>query len=609
MPVKFYIAPNKLPFDIIVGVKDLKAIGYQLALVSDENEAFVHERSAFAYDVDINSNTYSMMNYFDGIGNSLEDMQSKYLNNSQTEDTSDTSVDPDDGPIIWNENTSNNLPPIDTNTESIHNVTQSELKIDENSPNLDIVSKHAAIEPLSNNHDEDNIEQEYDLDDLLNFDDIPKSKITEKRKRIISDIIRDVCDRKGIKIAIRLKSILIQYNDRISTSKFDKGVIEGVEYEIPLKDGATPIYSNPYNTSPPQQKVIDDTVEVLLAAGIISEYDGPWGSPVVVVRNNDGSMRLCVDYSRRKEITKNNSYPCPNINDSLLEFKDKSVFSKFDITKAFHNIRVKEEHKARTAFVTKKGAYVWNFMPFGGKNCPATWARASDWVFRNVQDLIKYVDDIAIASKNDIEHLESIGTFFQTVTRYNLKLKLSKSEFFQDEIEFVGHMISANGIRANKKYVKQIIQLSKPSNKAEISSYCGFVGWLSKYCFDLKKALEPISKLKRKNVRFEWGLEQDIAHRMIQQIIDNADILAMPDWSKPFYLWVDASNKAYGGVLMQQKDDGNFATIEFMSKTWSESEERNWPTTTKELRALLEAVKKWEKYLSYNLDGGNLQNY
>ena len=85
---------------------------------------------------------------------------------------------------------------------------------------------------------------------------------------------------------------------------------------------------------------------------------------------------------------------------------------------------------------------------------------------------------------------------------------------------------------------------------------------------------------------------------MVRQIIDNADILAMPDWNKKFYLWTDASNKAYGAVLMQEDGNGDYVPIEFMSKLWNENE-LNWPITTKELAAMIEAIRKWEKYLSY----------
>ncbi len=433
------------------------------------------------------------------------------------------------------------------------------------------------------------------LESALEFPNFIDEKITKTLKNTITD----VANRKGLKIANRLRNILVKYYDRISVSKFDKGVIEGFEYEINLKPDTEPVWSHPYNTSPPEQKVIDETIDVLLKAGIIERYDGAWGAPVIVIKNNDGSLRLCVDYSRRNAVTIHNNYPCPNIHDKLAEFQGKKIFSTFDITKAFHNIKVKESHKERSAFVTKKGTFVWNYMPFGGKNCPATWARASDWVFRNVKGLIKYVDDIALANVDDESHIQSIKQFFETLAEANLKIKLSKCEFFKSKIKYVGHMVSAAGIEPVKSYIKNVLQLGKPKNKPECMSYCGFVGWLNKYCFGLKQALQPISKLNRKNVRYDRGPEQDIAFHMIQQIIDNADILAMPDWNKSFYLWVDACDNGYGAVLMQKDSKDQLVPIEFVSRVWGASESRNWPTSTKELAALMRVCEKWERYLGY----------
>ena len=131
----------------------------------------------------------------------------------------------------------------------------------------------------------------------------------------------------------------------------------------------------------------------------------------------------------------------------------------------------------------------------------------------------------------------------ERLTKYNLKLKLSKCSFFKKEIKFVGHMISHNRISPCKSYINKVIKLKRP-RKSEIGSFVGFVGWLSKYCFRLKNALEPISRLKKKNVEYQWTEEQERAFILCQQIIDSADILRQPDYTKPFYLWCDASEYA-----------------------------------------------------------------
>ena len=176
---------------------------------------------------------------------------------------------------------------------------------------------------------------------------------------------------------------------------------------------------------------------------------------------------MCVDYKGINDKTIPMSFPCPSVNDAITDFHGKKIFSKFDIIKAFYNILVDEKSKPMTAFVTKRGAYVWNVMPFGGKNCPATWSLASEAAFRNMKDLIKYIDDFTIASINDEEHLLAIEQFFKRLQQNNLKIKLSKCTFFQSSIEFVGHTISEEGIKTAKKYMKEILQSKRPRDKSE----------------------------------------------------------------------------------------------------------------------------------------------
>ena len=370
------------------------------------------------------------------------------------------------------------------------------------------------------------------------FREICADNVVEDIRKIVADVKR----RRGHEMAVRMKRILTKHQTRLAASKFDIGRIEGVEYEIPLIEGATPVRSQPYNTSPPQQDKIDETVDALVQCGFVEEVTGraSWASPVIMIQNNDGSWRFCVDYKRRNAQTISNAYPCPNINDALLRFRGRRVFSKFDLCKAFHNIRVKEEHKDRTTFVTKRGVYRWVVMPFGGKNAPATWARASDHVFARCKDLIKYVDDLAVASYDDESHIVAIEQFFETLTDANLKVKLSKCQFFRSEIQFVGHTITHNKISANRQYIDKIIKLKPPRNKAEVGSYVGIVSWLTKYCPKLKEALLPIARLKKKKVRWNWDAECERAHLLIKAIISNAEPLAQPDWSQPFTLYTDA---------------------------------------------------------------------
>jgi len=102
--------------------------------------------------------------------------------------------------------------------------------------------------------------------------------------------------------------------------------------------------------------------------------------------------------------------------------------------------------------------------------------------------------------------------------------------------------------------------------------------------------------LAKKSVPWNWGEKEDVAFYHVQEIINHADILAQPDFSKKFYLWVDASNVGYGGVLMQQTETGDYVPVELISNCWKDSE-LIWHPTTKEIKALTECVAKWDIFL------------
>ena len=194
----------------------------------------------------------------------------------------------------------------------------------------------------------------------------------------IINIVEDLYKRHGDYVGSEMKDILLEYQDRIGREKFDIGQIPGVTYKVHMKPNIDPIGDNPRRQSPKQDEEIRKTVETLLKYGLIEPYEGPWGCPTFCVRNPDGSTRMVCDYRKPNAVSYSDTYPTPSVQDIISQFHGKTIYSSLDILKAFFNVKVDPESKQYTAFVTKYGVYVWNVMPFGGKNCPSTWARASD---------------------------------------------------------------------------------------------------------------------------------------------------------------------------------------------------------------------------------------
>ena len=233
-----------------------------------------------------------------------------------------------------------------------------------------------------------------------------------------------------------MKRILLKYQDRIGKEKFDIGRISGIEYKIRMKPGVEPIHHKVKNLPQVQEEEVKRTIDLLLKYKLIEPYEGPWAFRVFCVRNPDGTTRMVCNYKEANDKSYTDTYPTPSMPDMISKFNGKTIYSSFDIIKAFFNIKVEEELKKYTAFVTKYGTFVWNVMPFGGKNCPAVWARTSDTVPKDCIDMIKYVDDFIIASKaengksEDENHLKANEMFFDRFAKNNLKLKSSKCEFF-----------------------------------------------------------------------------------------------------------------------------------------------------------------------------------
>ena len=373
--------------------------------------------------------------------------------------------------------------------------------------------------------------------------------IPEDLKKTITNIIKDLNKRKGHYVASVIKSILENYQDRIGKEKFDIGRIDGLEHKIRMKPNVKPRLQQPHQLSNDHEEEVKKTVDVLLKCKLIEPYERPWASNVFVVRNPDGSPRMVTNYKWVNQHSYSDSYPTPSVHDMINRFHGRTIYSTFDIIKAFHNIVVEKESRKYTAFTTKYGTFCWKVMPFGGKNCPAVWARASDMAFRTVKDMIKYVDDIVIASKaengknEDQNHIAAIRSFFECFKKFNLKIKLSKCEFFVKRVKFLGCYITPEGRTTNEKYIKRLLPFRHPKDLPELRAYFGAIEWISNHIYGLKKIMLSLKQLLRQNKPYQWKEKHQKAFNTIQNCIQNTEILHQPDFNDEFYLFVDASDK------------------------------------------------------------------
>ncbi len=223
-------------------------------------------------------------------------------------------------------------------------------------------------------------------------------------------------------------------------------------------------------------------IERLLKTNIIERAEPgecPYASPVVIVRKKDGSHRLCVDYRRLNDQTVKDAYPLPRIQDLLHELANSRYFSSLDLLMGYHQIEVEPADRAKTAFITFLGLFVYRVMPFGLCNAPATFQRLIDELFRSrlLLDMLAYLDDLIFHSREESEHLDSLRSGLKKLISANLKCKPRKCRLFQKKILYLGYEISEAGLHTDPEKVDRVLQWPFPETGLEMLSFLGLCNY------------------------------------------------------------------------------------------------------------------------------------
>ncbi|KAJ6797354.1 uncharacterized protein M6B38_216750 [Iris pallida] len=366
-----------------------------------------------------------------------------------------------------------------------------------------------------------------------------------------------------------------------------------VEFSIDLIPGAAPIAKKIYPMNKEELAELNKQINELLSKGFIQPSASPWGAPVLFVKKKDGTLRLVIDYRALNEVTIKNKYPLPRIDQLFDQLGEARVFSKIDLRSGYHQVKVKREDIPKTAFRTRYGHYEFLVMPFGLTNAPAIFMDLMNRVFYQYLDkfVIVFIDDILIYSKSEEEHEKHLRIVLQTLREEQLYAKLSKCEFWLDQIPFLGHIVSGEGISVDPKKVEAVKSWPTPKSVAEIRSFLGLAGYYRRFVENFSRIAEPLTRLTRKEEKFNWTEKCQAAFDELKKRLISAPILALPSGSGGYEIYSDASGKGLGCVLMQHG-----RVIAYASRQLK-THERNYPTHDLELAAVVFALKLWRHYL------------
>ena len=366
-----------------------------------------------------------------------------------------------------------------------------------------------------------------------------------------------------------------------------------VEFSIDLVPGTRPISMAPYRMSAVELTELKSQLEDLLDKKFIRPSVSPWGAPVLLVKKKEGTMRLCVDYRQLNKVTIKNRYPLPRIDDLMDQLVGASVFSKIDLRSGYHQIRVKTEDIQKTAFRTRYGHYEYSVMPFGVTNAPGVFMEYMNRIFHPYLDkfVVVFIDDILVYSKSEEEHAEHLRVVLGVLREKKLFAKLSKCEFWLEEVSFLGHVISRGGVAVDPSKIEAVSKWEAPKSVSEIRSFLGLAGYYRKFIEGFSKLALPLTMLTRKGQAFVWDSKCEEGFQELKRRLTTAPILILPSPSEPFEVYCDASLLGLGGVLMQNKQVIAYASRQL------KVHERNYPTHDLELAAVVFVLKLWRHYL------------
>ena len=393
-----------------------------------------------------------------------------------------------------------------------------------------------------------------------------------------------------------LECLLKEYYDVFMAPDDPLGSTNLVQHHIDTGD-SDPIRQPPRRAPWHQKPVIESEIRKMLKEGVIEPADGPWASPIVLVRKKDGTVRFCVDFRKVNQVTKKDAYPIPRIDDSLDALSGSQFFSTLDLVSGYWQVDVHPKDKEKTAFGTHMGLFQFRKMPFGLCNAPSTFERLMERVLKGLQwhICLLYLDDIVVFSTDFQTHLERLRTVFGRMRSAQLKMKAKKCHLFRTEVEYLGHIISRDGVATAEDKIQKVRDWPTPSNAREVRQFLGLTSYYRRFVKDYAKLAKPMHRLTEKGRTFHWTPDCQEAFETLKQQLTSSPILAYPDMNLPFILDCDASNYGLGGVLSQVQE-GKERVIAYASFSLTKPE-RNYCVTRKELLAVVRMVKHFKPYL------------
>ncbi|XP_061724707.1 uncharacterized protein K02A2.6-like [Cydia pomonella] len=397
-----------------------------------------------------------------------------------------------------------------------------------------------------------------------------------------------------LKMSNEINNLLCRYKELFSGGL---GRYNGGQATLRVREGAAPVFHRARPLAYALRERVDAELDAMLRDGVIEAVDcSDWASPLVPVNKADGSLRICADYkSTLNPVLLIDRYPLPKIDDLMVSLSGACYFSKIDLSQAYNQIEL-DDSKKYTVINTHRGLYRYNRLVYGLSSSPGIFQRIMCNLLKGIPNVEIFLDDVIIGGKTKQEHLAALEAVFSRLHKAGLKLKSSKCVFLVDEVQYLGYIISKDGIKTDPAKVQAVLRVPRPSNVTELRSFLGIINFYGKFIKNMSVKLVPLYELLKKEKQWFWSSECERSFKEIKAILASAEVLAHYDPKKQLFVTCDASSRGVAGVLTQPGPDGRERPVAYASRTLNDAE-RNYSQIHREALAIIFCMNKFHQYL------------
>ena len=368
-------------------------------------------------------------------------------------------------------------------------------------------------------------------------------------------------------------------------------------HTLQVREGSIPVVHSPRRVPESLMKPLKDELDRMVRMGVASEMLDPtdWVSSLVLIQKPDGKLRVCLDPKDLNKALLRSHYPMPRTDDILNKMRNAKMFSKLDASSGYWQMRVDDESKKLLTFNTPFGRYCMNRVPFGIHNASELFQREMETMIHGIEGVACNQDDIIVWGKDEEEHDRRLEEVLMRIRASGLKLNKKKCQFRKDQLIFLGHKITGEGIEADPAKTEAISQMAPPKNKQELQRFLGMINYIGKFIPNLADMTAPLRELLQKDRDFNLSVAHLEAFEELKKLATSNMVLKSFDPEKDIVVSADASGVALGGALLQEHDN-HLHPVAYIHRALTKIEQR-YAQIEKECLSLVFATKRFHQYI------------